>query len=279
MNSVQDVYNGVIRVSHNFLVSIKRHKLVFLVSILIGLAPAILMYTKDLNGYEASFTVSYDELVRKIYGDRLKKINSLVHQHDYNKVATFLDVDKNVAKSLISVKGTNILGEDLSKDMNTDKIPFIVNIMVKDSSYLRTLQNGIVRFLEYGNDYMVDKNKIKRKEITDELAFIDQQLNIMDSLKRGMTDKSATAGNDKEGNGMAPVFQFSYELYKKRQDLQRKKELVSSLQVVDDAIVSKNTTSSLAIYVAGGLILGFIVYIIVIGFILPVINYKEEKPL
>jgi hypothetical protein len=243
---------------------------------LIGLTPFMLKYKNDIKGYEASFTVSYDELVRKIYGDRLLKINSLVKQKDYKRIASFLGVKENVAQSLLSVEGTNILGEELSKDMNTDRIPFIVNMTVRDSSHISALQNGIVVFLEYGNEYMSNKNKIKKKEIASEIGFIDEQLDIMDSVKRKLISESLSVDKNKDGNNnSAPVFQFSYDLYKKKQDLLRKQEMPSTLQVVDDAIVSKSTNKSLILNLAGGIIAGCLIYIISIGFILPVINYKE----
>ena len=275
MNSGSEIYIKIIKTCHNLLFGIKKHKIAFIISMLIGLAPLMLKYQSDLAGHEASFTVAYDELVRKIYGDRLLKINTLITQKDYKKTATFLGIKESTVKALLSVKGTNILGEDLSKDMNTDRIPFIVTITVKDTSQIPELQKGIINFLEFGNDYMLGKNKIKKAEIAAEIEFIDSQLDIMDSIKRKMSTGKLNMDNSKEANNMAPVFQFSYDLYKKKQDLLRKQEMPSNLQVVDDAIVSKSTGRSIIIHLVIGLFAGWIIYLFTIGFILPVINYKE----
>lgn len=275
MNSIEATYYKIIKVSHNFLFGIRKHLLVFLISMLLGATPFVLIYQSKADSYESSFTVSYEELVRKIYGDRLQKINTLLKQRNYDKIAFLLKIDKKTAESLKSVQGKNIIGEELSKDMNTDRIPFIVRMVVKDSNSIHTLQQGIVNFLEFGTDYMVEKNKIRQMEITEEINFINNQLQMMDSLKRKMRGgEEISMVNSKESNNLASLFQFSYELYKKRQDLLRKQELSTSLQVVDDAIVSKSTKRSALIYTCYSIIAGFIIYIIAVGFILPVLRYK-----
>lgn len=278
MSTVGSLHSKIIKTSYEFFVGIRKHIVVFIISMLLGALPFIWMYNSKKNLYESSFTVSYEELVRKIYGDRLMKIDAIVQQKDYDKVAYLLSVNKNVAKSLVSVKGMNILGEDLSKDMNTDRIPFIVHMVVRDSSTTGLLQKGIVNFLEEGSAYMVDKNKIRRKEISNEIEFIQQQLAVMDSLKRILNvggGKNIQSINERESGGLAAIFQFSYELYKKKQDLIRKQEMMSTVLVVDDAIVAKSTKGSAPLYIIYSLVLGGIIYLIITGFILPVIRYKN----
>jgi hypothetical protein len=270
------IYTQIIRYSHDFIFSIRKYKLAFLLSVLIGFSPFILKYINSVNTYESSFTVSYDELTRKIYGDRLAKINSLVQQNDNARTSTLLGISTKDASSIISVEGKNILGEELSKDMNTDRIPFVVKITVKDSSKIDAIQKGIVEFLETGTAYMVNKKKIKVKEIDDEIAYIDGQMAVMDSIKRKyLNEQVTTSTRDGNNNSNGNIFQFSYDLYKKKQDLLRKKEMPGTLQVVDDAIVSKSTNKSLLLSLIMGTALSFIVYSIIVFYIIPVFNYKE----
>ncbi len=274
-------YEQVIKYGHRFVFGITKYKAVFLLSLIIGFTPFVYRYIKAGNTYEAAFTVAYEELVRKIYGDRLNKLNALVQQHDYTKTASYLGVSKAEAATIVSIEGKNILGEDLSKDMNTDKIPFVVKIEVKDSAKINLVQRGVLNFLETGNEFLANKSKVKNKEIDEEIAYIDAQLRVMDSLKR--KHLSERSENSASGNSAAPssntLFQFSYELYKKKQELLRKKEMPGMIQVVDDAIVSRSDSGSLLMTLILGTIVSFFIYLVAILLIIPIINYKEYEPI
>lgn len=229
------------------------------------------IWGKDGSNYDVSFTVAYDELVRKIYGDRIVKLNSVVRIGDYKKLARLISVKENQAKAIVRVRGKNILGEDLDKDMNTDKIPFIVHLRLNDTTAMAEIQDGIVSFLEEGNTYLASRKAIKIREIDNELAFIDEQLHMMDSVKRQYS-KFTPSNNEKGSPG--ELYEFSYELYKKRQDLLRKKEMPSNLQVIDDAIAPKIAGKSPVIVIGVGVIVGLILYLFTVGILLPV--FRKE---
>lgn len=273
------IYEQIIRYGHYFIFSIKKYKVVFVLSLLVGFAPFIYKYIGSSRAYESTFTVAYDELVRKIYGDRLNKINALVQQKDYKKAASFLGISPSDASKLVSVQGRNIVGEELSKDMNTDRIPFIVRFVVKDSSKIGIIQTGIVNFLEWGNDYMAGRSKMKIREIDEEIAYIEGQMRVMDSIKgKYLSERveTVTAPNATTPS-YSSIFQFSYELYKKRQDLLRKKEMPGTIQVVDDAIVSRSTGGPLLKILVFGTALGMFIYLGSILFLIPMLNYKEPE--
>ncbi|MBW7912780.1 MAG: hypothetical protein H3C54_03555 [Taibaiella sp.] len=229
---------------------------------------------KKANTYTASFTVMYEELVRKVYGDRLNKLNLLIEENN-SKAQALLGLSKKQINSLKQIEATNILGEPLSKDLNVDKIPFIVNVYVSDTSYVRDIQEGIVNYLENANQYLINKRRLKIKEIDDEISFINRELKMMDSLKRlyhvGITATSATSGSSSEGS----LYSLSYELYKKKQELLKKKEMPMNLYVIDDAIVPTKSNRSYVLMAAAGLITGFILYILLAYIVLPVLRYKK----
>src|SRR5688500_235569 len=98
-NVVADSYNvttgllrkGVRTVRSNFIL------LLCCIAFVTGLVALLNVPRKNL--FKASFTVAYDDLVRKIYGDRLYKINLLVQRGEYPKVAYYLGVNDQTAKS------------------------------------------------------------------------------------------------------------------------------------------------------------------------------------
>jgi hypothetical protein len=216
--------------------------------------------------FKASFTVAYDELVRKIYGDRLYKINLLVQKGEFKKVAYYLGVDKKTASSLRVVKGKNILGEDLTQDMNTDRIPFVISIQVADSAAIPKLQAGLVSFLEEGNAYSATTKALKIKEIDDELLFIDRQMQMMDSLKRKFNTETIV---NERTSSPTNIYDFSYELYNRKKELLRKKNMPNTIQIIDDAIVAQKGGLSMPAVVFFGIVGGMVLFIVTVLFLKP----------
>lgn len=274
-NSNDGFYHKCIRLFSKYLNIIKSKILLYIICILAGIVPLVMYNYSVSDMYKASFTVAYDELFRKIYGDRLAKLNTLIQRKQYAEAAVVMKIPVNTVKSLNSIEGKNILGEDLSKDLNTDHLPFVVNIIVDDSSKTKAIQDGIVNFLATGNEFMSERKKIKELENEEELEFVEQQLRISDSLlKKGYrSGEGSSAGNTnkKEGSG----FEYNYELYKRKQELLRKKRMPVYITVIDDAIVSTQAKKSFTVIGAAGFIIGNILFAMMALFVLPVLRYKD----
>lgn len=267
------IYNKFIQILRAFYVDIKKNIVIFLACIISCSAVLTWLNMKRSNSYSASFTVVYEELVRKVYGDRLEKLDLLL-QNNKPKAQQILGLNGAAITSLKEISATNILGEDLSKDMNTDKIPFIVYINITDTAYLASIQKSIISYLENGNSYLIDKRKLRLKEIQNELAFIDRQLNMMDTLKSKMYYSTSKTDKSTEGNGT--VYEVSYELYKKRQELTKKLDMPMNLYVIDDAIVPVKNNKPYAVILFAGMFIGFIIYMFIAYIVLPVVRYKES---
>lgn len=283
-NTLVKFYNGLISTLRFCIAHVRTHLLLFILCIFIATAAIYIKLNGIAQGhYKISFTVSYEELARKVYGDRLEKINTLISNHDYNKVVTYLHVDRTIAKNLLSVTGKNILGEDLTEDMNLEKIPFVITMTLKDTNNVTQLQNGIVNYLETGTPYLVNKKAIKMEEVDNEIAFIDKQLAMMDSLKRMYNNTSFTgndappvaAGDDKALVSASSVYAFSYNLYKKRQELLRKKAMPNNLQIIDDAIVPEDAKVPLPLVLLVGIISGIVLYAFITGILIPI--FRKES--
>lgn len=268
------LYDKLISILHSFYVDIRRNALVFFICITVVPAVFIFLNMKKSNTYRASFTVMYEELVRKVYGDRLTKLNQLIEENN-SKAQSLLGLSKKHMSSLKQVEATNILGEPLAEDLNVDRIPFIVNIYLNDTSYVKEIQDGILNYLENANTYLISKRKLKIKEIDDEIGFIDRQLRMMDSLKSRYQVSQSITGTGSAGTNEGSIYSLSYELYKKKQELLKKKEMPMNLYVIDDAIVPTKASRSYMLMAGAGLFTGFIVYILLAYIVFPVLRYKE----
>lgn len=270
-NFAANFYYSLIELLQKGLRAVKANFILLLCCIAAVLGLLSLYNVPKSNQFKASFTVAYDDLVRKIYGDRLYKINLLVKRGDFGKVAYYLSVDKQTASTLRSVVGKNILGDDLTQDMNTDRIPFVIKIEVTDSSTISKLQAGLVSFLEEGNAYSSTKKSLKIKEIDDELQFINDQLRMMDSLKRKFNDGAVTSSTDANGSP-TNIYDFSYELYNKKKELLRKKSMPGTIQVIDDAIVAQASGFSVVLVIILSIVIGFFLFLFIILFIKPALR-------
>lgn len=269
------IYNKLISVLHSFYVDLRKNIIILLLCIVVVSGVFIGMNMKKANTYTASFTVMYEELVRKVYGDRLSKLNLLIEENN-GKARAMLGLSQKQMNSLKQVEATNILGEPLSKDLNVDRIPFIVNIYLSDTSYVKEVQEGILNYLENANEYLISKRKLKIKEIDDEISFINNQLRMMDSLKLhypvGVSTGTTGTANSSEGT----LYSFSYDLYKKKQELLKKKEMPLNLYVIDDAIVPTKSNRSYVLMTAAGFISGFILYLLLAYIVLPVLRFRKD---
>lgn len=281
-NNKPNIYDKLIAFLRDYYVQLRKNRVLFILIFLVLTGAAVFLNAKKSNTYSASFTVVYEELVRKVYGDRLDKLNLLL-KNDKSKAQHLLGISDEAAASLKEISATNILGENLSTDMNTDKIPFIINMYIKDAKYVQDIQNGIINYLETSNAYLIEKRRLKRKEIEEELAYIEQELSFLDTLKKKQTSKismSVGASSDKsasssEGSGV--IYQVSYELYKKRQELIKKKEMPMNLYVIDDAIVPVKNNKPYLLVVIASFIATVFIYTIIAYFVLPVLYYDKRK--
>ena len=268
----KSIYEYIIWLLHRFITDLRKNIVLLLACIIIISGSMLFLNSRKSNTYHASFTVVYEELVRKVYGDRLVKLNTLLMDNK-EKAGSLLGLEGGAVKSLKAIEGTNILGEDLSEDMNTDKIPFIVNIYVEDTTYIPVIQQGIVNFLENGNAFLIDKRDLKIKETEEELAFIETQLQMMDSLKRKYHTKSNL--KDSKENPVSSLYQLSYELYRKKQELIKKREMPLNIYVIDDAIVPVSSKTPVVIILFISLVLSFMLYLAIAYLLLPALRYKE----
>ena len=278
----ENFYYKSIRFLHSVIVNIRKNIVLFIICLLTGILPLVIKNVADSNEYKASFTVAYDELFRKIYGDRLEKINTLVGLKQTKVLSNLLKVDEKTTNALKSVEGKNILGEDLSKDLNTDHIPFVVELVVDDSSQIVPLQNSIVKFLETGNDFMAARKNVKLLENKEELEYINRQLGIIDTAyKTGNVNDDIAPVKTEASSGTAnktpgSLIEFSFDLYKRKQELLRRERMPQTLFILDDAIVSVEKRRPIALMVLAGTVIGLILYSLLAGIIIPAFKFKER---
>lgn len=270
------LYHKMLVLIHDVLTGIRKNIILLLVCIA-SVTGLLFIYNYQSTGvYSTSFTVIYEELVRKIYGDRLAKLDALVQKGDVAKLKELLYVPEDAVKSIVQIKGKNILGEDLDKDLNTDKIPFVVELDFTDATYVPQIQEGILHFLEDGNDYLKEKKALRIQETETEIKFIDAQLAMLDTMKKQLSSEPVFKKIGKEqSTELGGVYEFSYSLFKKKQLLEAKAAMPSNLKIIDDIVVPIPKGRPTWLIMAAGAVLGFIVYLFFVYLVIPA--YKLEQ--
>lgn len=275
-NKKTGFYNAMLKLIHANIVIMKTNAIVFFICVgLCTIVFAIYSYANS-NYYKASFTIAYDEFFRKLYGDKLEKINLLLNQQEYSKLANSLHANIEVVKSLKRIEGENILGGKLKDDLNTDNIPFVVTIVVKDTSVIYQLQSAIVNFLEVGNDYLKQRKMVRLDEIDEELSYLNKQIVAVDSVISQSIKSVFRRTEDDTEISVVSLIERKYQLYKQKQELVRKERMPSSLFVIDDAIVSEKAGMPLLLAIAIGTLCGFILFLIVVLLFIPALRYKSS---
>lgn len=272
----KNVYEQLIWALNKYITDMRRNMGLLISCLVIFIGVLVFINYKKSSVYKASFTVTYEDLTRKVYGDRLSKVNTLL-QNNTGKASSLLNASDPALKSLKHVEGKNILGEALSEDLNTDKIPFVVNMYVTDTSYVDELQESILNFLENGNRYLSEKRQMKINEYQDELKFINKQLAMMDTLKITYNGAESTTSSSKKSSSTdgSTLYELSYDLYKRKQELNERLSMPKNLYVIDDAIVTNQSNKSYLMMIVLGFIIGLIVYSVLQYLIIPAINYKD----
>ncbi len=275
-NNVNDVtgkglYRKVIAMLHHFLYDLKRNLGLLLTCIVLVIAVLYIYNYKQSGIYRSSFTVAYDELIRKVYGDRLSKLNALLERGQHKKVADLLSIDNNVAATIKGIEGVNIIGEELVNDFNTDTIPFTVNIYMVDTVGVNSVQYGIVSYLEAGSKHLDKLREYRSKQIAKELVYIDRQLSLLDSTKSSL---SRNIVGHIDSTTVGYIYDMSYGLYKRKQNLLEKQAMPATLHIIDEATVSLSEGRSYFKIAVFGFLVGVLLYLVIQYLLKPAISYK-----
>lgn len=268
----ESIYRKVIAMLHHFIYDLKKSIGLLLACIAIVVGVLYIYNYKQSHIYRSTFTVAYDELIRKVYGDRLNKLNTLISKAEHDKVADLLNIDKKVSATLKGIDGVNIIGERLIYDMNTDTIPFVVNVYMTDTVGLRSVQDGVVSFLETGNKYLGELKEFRLKQIADEITYLDKQLSLLDSAKSALVKNMS---KDADSKALEDLYKLSDNLYKKRQDLLQKHALPATLHVIDEVIIPLPKGRSYILLGILGVLGGFVTYLLIKYLLIPAVRYKD----
>jgi len=215
---------------------LKKYLLSFLIFAIIGGAVAFGIKWVLPDTYKASMTVSYTHYEKKIYADMLAKLNELVKEDEYENLGKLLKLDTKKASQIKAINSSNIKREPLVDDLSTEKIPFYVEVEVKDQSILPELQVALLNYLN-GTEFIEERRKFTLEKAKEELAFYQNRLHIIDSLSRSFNTK-LELDEEKSQVTRMDLLEETQAVYSKIQEVKGTIAFNENIEVLDGFIPS-----------------------------------------
>jgi len=243
----------------------KRHFFSFLLyGVIAALIGGGVWYVKP-KVYKAVMTVSYVHYEKKIYADMLEKLNGLVQSNSTKTLSNQLKLREDEVREISSVKSFNIRHESLVNDLSTEKVPFYVEVTVKDPAVLSHLQKALVNYMN-GTQFIRERLNYQKKKNEEELVFLKKRLSSADSLNKVLITRDQEITNDKSENKM-DLFKEIMTIYDRIQSVKGSLAFNKNVEVLDGFITSdKPAGSSLYFWVIYGFLAGIALRLLVIVF-------------
>ena len=246
-----------------------RNKFLILAGLLAGLVLGYLYYNSRKNSYKVSMIVEFTELNKKTFAEMFTQLNTLILTGSHQQLANELQVSVPIAKSIGMVETFNINNEPLNKDTSTRvNQTFKIVVAVNNNGSTDTLQAAFLRYLN-NNPYLMQLKSSQKKIAEYKLAFIDNELIKLDSLKseynRFLADSKITSTFYNNAINPAEIYQQSTNLMNERERTTRWLELnASPVNVISGFKMPVKPVSSspqkwLLYFGLAGLLIGFLI--------------------
>ena len=94
--------------------------------------------------YTAKTSFTYNYLHKKFYGEQIVDLQDLIRHNKTKEVASLLNISEDAVEHLISVKAVNVYGKPLHEDLTDVKLPFYLELELRDEAYFKQLRKWIV---------------------------------------------------------------------------------------------------------------------------------------
>jgi hypothetical protein len=205
--------------------------------------------------FKADMTVSYVHYEKKIYADMLAKLNSLLQQGELDELSGILAIEKEDLANLLYINSFNIRKEPLAEDLSTEKIPFYIEVGVKEPGMLPRLQQALVEYLDH-SEFIQSRLDFMKEKTNEELKFLERRLAVSDSLSRMNIIRNERMNDEKTITRME-LLEESLAIYARMQEVRGLQAFNLNIEVLDGFIAIENKAGKgLLAYLLYGFLIG-----------------------
>ncbi|MBL7704075.1 MAG: hypothetical protein JNM21_00880 [Taibaiella sp.] len=203
-----------------------------LLVLILSLAYTAYRYFTYKTVFTARQTYVYNCLHKKVYGDWILALDQLLQQRQYNLLAAQLAIPKDAVLQLHSIKASNIAGSPLSDDITEAKLPFYVSCQYNsngEAGQSVALQKAITSYLNHQPRAKMAMKKVIEGRLQ-RIAYLEKQLEILDTLKRNILPESAASSGT-----LTEVFALNDKYQQELIELRSQSPIVDAVEIFDTA--------------------------------------------
>lgn len=254
--------------------ALKKYWYILLTGIVLGGGLAYYKFKNAKPYFEGNATFTFSNFNKKIFGEMTDKLRSLSHSGSYKTLSEKLNINEEEAKKIIDIEAINIAGSPLSDDITEGKQPFYIRVKLKDRQMADTL---LVRIESYLNNNPQVKSQMinNLSKMREKLAYINDQLQKLDSLKKGyqfyLAQQSINSGGVINTFNPIDMFTASEKLFSTKTDLEWgiiNNKVVKILDpfIINDFPVFPSLSNLLIKYACVGLLMAIILSLLLYTF-------------
>lgn len=221
--------------------SVKKRPWRFRLLVALGAAFAVFQLFQKAQKYIVRCTYQYEELHPKVFGDMTSKLNALIRDESYNKLAGLLQLTPEEVEYIISIEVTDNRGKKLEQNYSLHREPMIVEIELTDPIEDKRLEKGITDYFN-SNPFIASRLGPKIENLKKEKAYIQDNLKKIDTILANYYANRATplSGITIENSQVEDaydVLKFSRELIQREQEVDKQLVHPENMYAVDNFIV------------------------------------------
>ncbi|HEY0274392.1 MAG TPA: hypothetical protein VGC22_14460 [Chitinophaga sp.] len=137
--------------------------------------------------FEGKASYAYTSLQRKLYGEAIDNVNTLLQAHDYRQLQAVLHLDASQVKHILEIKATNNFGSRLSDDLteNNNHI-FYITVKSTEHAVFDSLDIALERYLN-NNIAVKELQQLRAEKFKSAITYREKELVELDSLTRAYT--------------------------------------------------------------------------------------------
>ena len=260
---------------------IARQFVLLIVFLILGLGLGYLYYSTKPLFYKASMVLEFNELTKKVYGEMIDQLETLVSTNSVSTLAQTLQMSEEEVSKISFIDSKNMNDEALLRDTSSRvRQPFKIIVELRDNQFSQKLETSLVNYFN-STPYLKRLKEEERKINIEKMAFINGELQKLDSLKleyiRFLSTSKISATVYNNAFNPAEIFAQSTSLQNQKEITLRKLNIEhNSVSIIDGFKVTKSPqsvgiTKSLTLFGAAGLLIGLL-----IGFLIET-KHKIEK--
>jgi len=230
---------------------IKKYFLVLVIFTILGVIGGFIHFYCSKEVYKTKLIASSPIVDNRIVYELLEPLKIHIKNNQNDSVANKLNINSDVATSIHA----------LSFDTTVNRT-LIVNLEVFSKENIKVICNGIIDFLN-DIEYINRQVNYKKKELTDYIAIIDNEISKLNNLQDAMLRNAQLASNLSISNTYSEML----TLVERKRELEKELSGLTSFQIINANIVFDTSKSSviksLLVFTFLGAFLGFCIAIFI----------------